>query len=272
MLLYRERNDEEFVNYNLIKDHNWGFVIYDEVHMLPAPVFRLSANLQAIYRLGLTATLVREDHKEDEVFSLVGPKRYDVPWSVLEKQGFIARAYCHELRIPLSSSLEIEYAVARGQSKLMIASKNPAKMEAVEQLLQKHSDRQILIIGMYLDQLEAIQQRFGFPMITGKMANKTREELYNDFREKKLKVLIVSKVANFAIDLPDASVAIQVSGSYGSRQEEAQRLGRILRPKQVDSHFYTLVSKHTKEEDFSLNRQKFLSEQGYTYAVENYEV
>lgn len=260
----------EYRHLDLMEKQDWGLVIYDEVHLLPAPVFRFSANLQAICRLGLTATLVREDGKEKDVFTLVGPKRYDVPWSELERQGYIAKAWCHELRVPLADSVMMDYALATVRAKHSLAAMNPAKLDVVAALLERHSDRQILIIGQYLEQLEEIRRRFGFEMITGRMPNARRDELYDAFREGRIKVLIVSKVANYAIDLPDASVAIQVSGTYGSRQEEAQRLGRILRPKEVDSHFYTLVSRHTVEESYSLNRQKFLIEQGYSYEVVNW--
>lgn len=271
MLVYRNTTDDEYHNYNAIASYPWGFVIYDEVHMLPAPVFRLSASLQSVYRLGLTATLIREDGREKEVFSLVGPKRYDVPWAELEKQGFIATAYCHEIRISLSEDAELDYALAPRSRKIVIAAKNKSKLPVIEYLLERHPGQQILIIGQYIDQLEEIQKRFSFPLITGSMSNRKREELYQDFRDGRIQVLIVSKVANYAIDLPDASVAIQVSGTFGSRQEEAQRLGRILRPKSVDSHFYTLVTRHTSEEDFSLNRQKFLIEQGYKYEIVSWD-
>ena len=271
MLVYRNTTDDEYHNFNAIASYPWGFVIYDEVHMLPAPVFRLSASLQSVYRLGLTATLIREDGREKEVFSLVGPKRYDVPWAELEKQGFIATAYCHEIRISLSEDAELDYALAPRSRKIVIAAKNKNKLAVIEYLLERHVGQQILIIGQYIDQLEEIQKRFSFPLITGSMSNNKREELYQDFRDGRIQVLIVSKVANYAIDLPDASVAIQVSGTFGSRQEEAQRLGRILRPKSVDSHFYTLVTRHTSEEDFSLNRQKFLIEQGYKYEIVSWE-
>lgn len=271
MLVYRNTTDDEYHNFNAIASYPWGFVIYDEVHMLPAPVFRLSASLQSVYRLGLTATLIREDGREKEVFSLVGPKRYDVPWAELEKQGFIATAYCHEIRISLSEDAELDYALAPRSRKIVIAAKNKNKLAVIEYLLERHVGQQILIIGQYIDQLEEIQKRFSFPLITGSMSNNKREELYQDFRDGKIQVLIVSKVANYAIDLPDASVAIQVSGTFGSRQEEAQRLGRILRPKSVDSHFYTLVTRHTNEEDFSLNRQKFLIEQGYKYEIVSWD-
>ena len=268
IVTWRPDTDSDYVRFSLFRDGGWGFIIYDEVHMLPAPVFRITAELQAIHRLGLTATLVREDGREDEVFSLVGPKRYDTPWSDLEKAGYIATAYCHEIRLPLPEDREIEYAIARKREKYRIAAENPLKLEAAEKIISKHKDDSILIIGQYLDQLEAFRDRMGYPMITGQTPNRRREELYSQFRDGTIKVLIVSKVANSAIDLPDASVAIQISGTFGSRQEEAQRLGRILRPKDRDSHFYTLVTEYTEEEEFAQNRQKFLSEQGYSYSIE----
>ena len=270
ILIYRTTESDEYKHFSLMTDHPWGLVIYDEVHMLPATCFKVTAEIQSMYRLGLTATLVREDHREAEVFSLVGPKRYDTPWSVLERQGFIAKAYCHEIRIPLSEEAAVEYATAKGAAgRYRIAAENPLKEKVVEELLNKHEGDRILIIAQYLDQLEKIKKRFGFPMITGSTGNKKRDELYDAFRSGKENVLIVSKVANYAIDLPDASVAIQLSGSFGSRQEEAQRLGRILRPKEKDSHFYTIVTKFTSEEDFAQNRQKFLAEQGYSYEIES---
>ena len=269
ILTWRENKDSDiYPHFSLFRNGRWGLIIYDEVHMLPAPVFRITAELQAVYRVGLTATLIREDGREDEVFSLVGPKRYDTPWTDLEKRGFIAKAYCHEIRIRLPEELELDYATAKKHSKYKIASCNPEKIRVTEELLKEHEGDSILIIGQYLDQLNEFHKHFGFPIITGATGNKKRDEIYNDFREGRIKTLIVSKVANFAIDLPDASVAIQLSGTYGSRQEEAQRLGRILRPKNKDSHFYTLVSEFTEEEDFAQNRQKFLSEQGYEYTIE----
>ena len=268
VLTYRSSKDEEFPHFTLFKDNGWGLIIYDEVHMLPAPVFRITAELQAIHRIGLTATLVREDGKEDEVFSLVGPKRYDTPWAELAERGFIAKAFCHEIRIPLEEEEEIEYALATKREKFKIASCNKSKMKIVEDIIKEHSDDQILIIGQYLEQLEQFKEHFGYEIITGSTPNRRRDELYDAFREKKVKVLIVSKVANYAIDLPDASVAIQVSGTFGSRQEEAQRLGRILRPKAKDSHFYSIITEYTEEEDYATKRQKFLSEQGYDYTIE----
>ncbi len=268
VLTYRSSKDEEFPHFTLFKDNGWGLIIYDEVHMLPAPVFRITAELQAIHRIGLTATLVREDGKEDEVFSLVGPKRYDTPWAELAERGFIAKAFCHEIRIPLEEEEEIEYALATKREKFRIASCNKSKMKIAEDIIKEHSDDQILIIGQYLEQLEQFKEHFGYEIITGSTPNRRRDELYDAFRERKVKVLIVSKVANYAIDLPDASVAIQVSGTFGSRQEEAQRLGRILRPKAKDSHFYSIITEYTEEEDYATKRQKFLSEQGYDYTIE----
>ena len=272
IVTWRPDTDSDYSRFSLFRDGGWGFIIYDEVHMLPAPVFRITAELQAIHRLGLTATLVREDGREDEVFSLVGPKRYDTPWSDLEAQGYIAKAYCHEVRLPLPEEKEIEYAIAKKREKYRIAALNPLKMDAARKIIAKHQGESILIIGQYLEQLDDFQKAFGYPIITGSTPSKKRDELYAEFREGKVKVLIVSKVANSAIDLPDASVAIQVSGTFGSRQEEAQRLGRILRPKERDSHFYTLITEYTEEEEFAQNRQKFLSEQGYNYSIEKAEM
>ncbi len=269
ILTWRENKEsDEYPHFSLFRKGDWGLIIYDEVHMLPAPVFRITAEIQAVYRVGLTATLIREDGREDEVFSLVGPKRYDTPWTELEKRGFIAKAYCHEIRVMLPESLEIEYATAKRHDKYRIASTNPEKIRVTRELLEKHKADSVLIIGQYIDQLNEFKRAFNLPIITGSTSNKKRDEIYDQFRRGEIKALIVSKVANFAIDLPDASVAIQISGTYGSRQEEAQRLGRILRPKEKDSHFYTLVTEFTEEEEFAQNRQKFLSEQGYEYTIE----
>ncbi|MCR5444003.1 MAG: DEAD/DEAH box helicase [Sphaerochaetaceae bacterium] len=265
VLTYRQSKEDDFEHMKLIQNGNWGLVIYDEVHMLPAPVFKITAELQSVYRAGLTATLIREDGREEDVFSLVGPKRFDIPWTDLSQAGWIASAYCIEVRVPLTADLELPYAIAQKREKYRIASTNPAKENIVEALLSKHKGESILIIGQYLDQLKEVQKRFGFPIITGSTSNSKRDELYARFREGTDKVIIVSKVANFAIDLPDASVAIQISGTFGSRQEEAQRLGRILRPKKKSSFFYSVISKYTVEEEFSANRQKFLVEQGYKY-------
>lgn len=268
VLVWRPAPDADYPHFDLFRKNNWGLVIYDEVHLLPAPVFRVTAEIQAMRRVGLTATLVREDGREADVFSLVGPKRYDIPWKELEKQGFIAEAHCYEIRIPLPEKLELAYATADKRKKFRIASENPLKVETARQLIENHKDQQILVIGQYIDQLKIMAKELDAPLLTGATNNNKRDELYNKFRKGEIKVLVVSKVANFAIDLPDASVAIQISGTFGSRQEEAQRLGRILRPKEQNSFFYSLVSRYTQEEDYSLHRQQFLTEQGYRYHIE----
>ncbi len=265
VLTYRSTKSDEYEHMKVIQNGNWGLVIYDEVHMLPAPVFKITAELQSVYRAGLTATLIREDGREEDVFSLVGPKRFDIPWTDLSQQGWIASANCVEVRVPLNGELALPYAVATKREKYKIASTNVEKDRVIDALLSKHKGESIIIIGQYLDQLKLVQKRFGFPIITGSTANSKRDELYAKFRTGEEKVIIVSKVANFAIDLPDASVAIQISGTFGSRQEEAQRLGRILRPKKNPCFFYSIISKYTVEEEFSANRQKFLVEQGYRY-------
>lgn len=265
VLTYRSSKDDDFPHMKVIQEGNWGLVIYDEVHMLPAPVFKITAELQSVYRAGLTATLIREDGREEDVFSLVGPKRFDIPWTDLSQAGWIAEAYCIEIRTPLPAELELPYAIAQKREKYKIASTNAEKMKIVEALLSKHRGESIIIIGQYLDQLMEVRRHFGFPVITGSTPNSKRDELYARFRDGSEKVLIVSKVANFAIDLPDASVAIQISGTFGSRQEEAQRLGRILRPKRKSSFFYSVITRNTVEEEFSANRQRFLVEQGYRY-------
>jgi len=248
---------------------DWGLIIYDEVHLLPAPVFRYTAEIQAKRRLGLTATLVREDNRETDVFSLIGPKKYDVPWKDLEKQGWIAKASCTEIRVPLDEPARIKYALSGIRKKYRIASENPLKIDIVEKLIELHKDDLVLVIGQYINQLETIAKQFNAPIITGKVENAEREKLYSAFKRGNFKLLIVSKVANFAVDLPDANVAIQVSGTFGSRQEEAQRLGRILRPKKNNScaKFYSIVTKDTQDQDFSSNRQLFLTEQGYSYKI-----
>jgi len=271
ILTYRKSKDSPFVHFDLFDAGNWGLIVYDEVHLLPAPVFRVTASLQARRRLGLTATLVREDAREDDVFSLIGPKKFDVPWKVLEKQGWIAQAVCSEIRVRLPEEERFRYAIAGKRDKFRIASTNPAKDAIVEMLVNRHKDDNVLVIGQYLDQLKVLRKRFGAPLITGRTPTREREELYNAFRNGDVKLLIVSKVANFAIDLPDASVAIQVSGTFGSRQEEAQRLGRILRPKgeRNISYFYSLISRDTTEQEFARNRQLFLTEQGYRYLIES---
>jgi DNA excision repair protein ERCC-3 len=271
VLTYRPDKTGPFPHLELLTKGQWGLIIYDEVHMLPAPVFKITAELQAVFRVGLTATLVREDGREDEVFSLVGPKRFDVPWNELQQQGFIATAYCHEVRLDLPTELEIPYAIANKREKYRIASENPLKLEVVKGLVERHPDDYILIIGQYIKQLESIAAEFKLPIITGSTPNAKREELYRAFKEGSSHILVVSKVANFAIDLPDASVAIQVSGTFGSRSEEAQRLGRILRPKNRSSFFYSVVTRYSTEEEFAANRQKFLAEQGYSYEIEVWE-
>jgi len=275
-LTYRKSRNDQFEHLDLFNNGRWGLIIYDEVHLLPAPVFRAVAEIQGKRRLGLTATLVREDGKEDDVFSLIGPKKFDVPWKVLERQGWIAKAECVEIRIPLPEDKRLEYAVADTKAKFRIASENPMKIEVIKELIEHHRNDNILVIGQYLDQLHVIaeilqhERKSDIPIITGKTPTKERERIYGDFKEGRLKCMIVSKVANFAIDLPDANVAIQVSGTFGSRQEEAQRLGRILRPKAEGkmAHFYSLVSKDTKDQEFAANRQLFLTEQGYRYVID----
>ena len=265
VLTWRPNKEGDYPHFKLFKERDWGLIIYDEVHMLPAPVFRVTAEIQAIRRVGLTATLVREDGCEGYVFSLVGPKRYDVPWKELEISGWIADAECIEVRVDLPMEKEIDYAVADSRSKHRIASENPAKVELVEELVKRFPEDKILIIGQYIDQLHQIAEMLKVPIITGKTKNSERDVIYQQFRNGDIRVLVVSKVANFAIDLPDASMAIQVSGTFGSRQEEAQRLGRILRPKNRKARFFSLISRSTVEEEFGANRQKFLAEQGYEY-------
>ncbi|MBP5601876.1 MAG: DEAD/DEAH box helicase [Treponema sp.] len=270
VLTWRPDKEGPFPHFSLFHERPWGLIIYDEVHMLPAPVFRVVAELQAVRRVGLTATLVREDGCEGYVFSLVGPKRYDVPWKELERDNWIASAECVEVRIDLPMSAEIEYAVAGAREKHKIASQNPDKLAVVSQIINKYPEDKILVIGQYLDQLDQIAQLLKAPIITGKTPTAERDRIYGEFRKGNIRVLVVSKVANFAIDLPDASLAIQVSGTFGSRQEEAQRLGRILRPKERTSRFFTLITRNTVEEEFSSNRQKFLAEQGYSYRIVRY--
>ena len=271
VLTWRPDKEGPYPHFSIFHERPWGLIIYDEVHMLPAPVFRVVADLQAVRRVGLTATLVREDGCEGYVFSLVGPKRYDVPWKELERDRWIATAECVEIRIDLPAYQEIDYAVAGTREKHKIASMNPEKLSVVSQIIKKFPDDKILVIGQYLQQLDEIVKELGCPIITGKTPTIERDRIYNDFREGKIRVLVVSKVANFAIDLPDASLAIQVSGTFGSRQEEAQRLGRILRPKERKSRFFTLITRNTVEEEFGSNRQKFLAEQGYEYKIVRYD-
>jgi DNA excision repair protein ERCC-3 len=256
-------------HFELLAKEPWGVVVYDEVHLLPAPDFRHSAALQATRRLGLTATLVREDGREGDVFSLIGPKRFDVPWRDLEATGFIASARCIERRVPMPDDARERYEGAIDQhERARLAADNPGKDEVVRELVQMHQDDQILVIGTYLDQLARLSQMLGAPLLTGETPHTKREELYGAFRKNEIRVLVVSKVANFAIDLPDASVLVQVAGTFASRQEEAQRLGRILRPKKRGAWFYTLVSQGTEEVEWARNRQRFLAEQGYGYEIE----
>lgn len=269
ILTYRKRNTNQFPHFELFTRRNWGLIIYDEVHLLPAPVFRVTAEIQARRRLGLTATLVREDGREEDVFSLIGPKRYDIPWKDLERQGWIATASCTEVRIQMPEEFRMEYAIANKREKFRLASENEAKIQVVQKIIENHPDDLVMIIGQYLQQLDVLTNLFGFPLITGKTKTAEREKLYENFRSGRVKRLIVSKVGNFSVDLPDANILIQVSGTFGSRQEEAQRLGRILRPKedQRPAHFYSLITRDTTEQDFSANRQLFLTEQGYSYSI-----
>jgi len=273
ILTYRKKKGGDFPHFSIFNAQNWGLIIYDEVHLLPAPVFRITAEIQARRRLGLTATLVREDGHEEDVFSLIGPKRYDIPWKTLEQQGWIATAVCHEIRIPMESPARLEYATAPWRQKYRVASENPLKLSVIHELLERHEDDNVLVIGQYLKQLRQIAKRFEAPLITGATPNAERQNLYGAFRDGEIKRLVVSKVANFAIDLPDANVAIQVSGTFGSRQEEAQRLGRILRPKAggIPAHFYSIVTKNSRDQEFAANRQLFLTEQGYKYVIQDWE-
>jgi DNA excision repair protein ERCC-3 len=269
IVTHRPDKKEEFPHFKLFDERDWGLIIYDEVHLLPAPVFRVTAQIQARRRLGLTATLIREDGREGDVFSLIGPKKYDVPWRDLEQKGWIAEATCTEVRVALPDSQRMEYAVAEWRNKYRLASENPAKEEMVARLLEQYAGKNVLIIGQYLKQLRSLAKRFELPLITGQTPTVEREDLYDKFRRGEIKQLLLSKVGNFAIDLPDAHVLIQVSGTFGSRQEEAQRLGRILRPKSSGetAHFYTVVTRDTRELDFSHHRQMFLTEQGYSYGI-----
>lgn len=269
IITHRKRRGDEFPHFALFNQANWGLIIYDEVHLLPAPVFRITADLQARRRLGLTATLVREDGRQADVFSLIGPKKFDVPWKVLEKQGWIAEAECYEVRVALSKDDRMSYALTPDEEKYRFAAENPVKLPILDQILQKHPDDNILIIGMYLNQLAQVAARYNAPLITGQTPVYERERLFDLFRSGEVRTLVVSKVANFAIDLPDANVAIQISGTFGSRQEEAQRLGRILRPKRngLLAHFYSIVTRDTRDQDFAANRQLFLTEQGYHYNI-----
>ena len=263
---------DEFPHLSLFMREDWGLIVYDEVHLLPAPVFRITAEIQSRRRLGLTATLVREDGREEDVFSLIGPKRFDAPWKDLERQGWIAPAECTEVRVPMPRELRMAYASAERREQYRIAATNLVKLPALQGLLERHKGDRVLVIGTYLDQLDEVASRLKAPLITGKTPSRDREVLFDAFRGGSLRLLVVSKVANFAIDLPEANVAIEMSGAFGSRQEEAQRLGRILRPKSDggQAHFYAIVSHDTVDQTYSDHRQLFLTEQGYKYRIEDF--
>jgi len=258
-----------YAHLELFDARDWGLVLYDEVHLLPAPIFRMTADLQARRRLGLTATLVREDGREADVFSLIGPKRYDAPWKDIESQGYIAPADCVEVRATLTDGERIAYATAEPEERYRLAASSDVKLRVVRDLIQRHAGEQTLVIGQYIDQLDELAEHLGAPVIKGETPVKVRQQLFAEFRTGQIELLVVSKVANFSVDLPEASVAIQVSGSFGSRQEEAQRLGRLLRPKAdgKTAHFYTVVARDTVDADFAQHRQRFLAEQGYSYRI-----
>jgi len=269
MLASRRAGGGRLGHFDLLGRQRWGLIIYDEVHLLPAPVFRVTAELQARRRLGLTATPVREDGREGDVFSLIGPRRFNVPWKLLERQGWIATACCREVRVPLAGEARLTYALSGPRTRFRLAAENPAKLEVVRELVGRHRGERVLIIGQYLRQLEEVARQVRAPIITGKTPEAERQTLYRRFRTGDIGVLVVSRVANYAVDLPEATVAIQVSGTFGSRQEEAQRLGRILRPKRdgTPAHFYTLVTGDSREQYFAAKRQLFLVEQGYRYDI-----
>jgi DNA excision repair protein ERCC-3 len=258
-----------YAHLDLFDEHDWGLILYDEVHLLPAPIFRFTADIQSRRRLGLTATLVREDGREGDVFSLIGPKRYDAPWKDIEAQGYIAPADCVEVRVTLTEHERLLYATAEPEERYRLAATTDTKSKVIEALAARHAGDQLLVIGQYLDQLDDLGERLGAPVITGEVPVKERERLYQAFRTGEITTLVVSKVANFSVDLPEAAVAIQVSGSFGSRQEEAQRLGRILRPKHDGrtARFYAVVARDTLDQDYAAHRQRFLAEQGYAYRI-----
>jgi DNA excision repair protein ERCC-3 len=270
ILTYRKKKTDPFVHFGLFNSQNWGLIMYDEVHLLPAPIFKFTAELQARRRLGLTATLIREDGHEEDVFTLIGPKKFDVPWKDLERQGWIATARCVEIRTDLPVEQKMAYLSLAPRQQIRLAYENPRKLTITRELLDLHKNDQVLIIGQYLTQVETFSSQIGAPIITGVTPTRRRDELYDAFRKGEIHVLVLSKVGNFAIDLPDANVAIQISGSFGSRQEEAQRLGRILRPKKQGEQavFYSIVTRESKELDFAMNRQLFLTEQGYSYEIQ----
>jgi DNA excision repair protein ERCC-3 len=273
ILTYRRKKTDPFIHFGLFNSQNWGLIIYDEVHLLPAPVFKFTANIQARRRLGLTATLIREDGHENDVFTLIGPKKFDVPWKDLERQGWIATARCIEIRVDLPTADRLHCLSLTPREQIRVAYENPRKVPIAQKLLARHKNDQVLIIGQYLTQLHNFAMEIGAPLITGATSNAQRDILYESFRRGDIKVLILSRVGNFAVDLPDANVAIQISGSFGSRQEEAQRLGRILRPKKQGEQatFYSIVTRESKELDFAMNRQLFLTEQGYTYEIQYFD-
>src|SRR6478735_5204298 len=259
----------QYAHLALLDALDWGLIVYDEVHLLPAPVFKLTAELQARRRLGLTATLVREDGRESDVFSLIGPKRFDAPWKEIEAQGYIAPADCVEVRVNLTDSERLAYATAEAEEKYRFCATTATKRKVTEAIVRRFTGQQILVIGQYIDQLDELGEHLNAPVIKGETSNAQREKLFEAFRQGEISVLVVSKVANFSIDLPEATVAIQVSGTFGSRQEEAQRLGRVLRPK-ADGHearFYSVVARDTIDQDFAAHRQRFLAEQGYAYRI-----
>lgn len=274
ILTYRKEKKGDFHHFEVFNSNNWGLILYDEVHLLPAPVFRMTSEIQSKRRMGLTATLIREDGMETDVFSLIGPKKFDLPWKMLEKMNWIASAMCTEIRIDLPDSLRRKYSVAKDRDKFRIASENPEKYDIINKIIEKHKDANILVIGQYISQLKTFAEDHNYNLITGSTPVVERERLYRAFRTGEIRILVVSKVANFSIDLPDANVAIQISGTFGSRQEEAQRLGRILRPKKEDNvaHFYTIITSNSVEEKFAHNRQLFLTEQGYNYTILNREM
>jgi len=263
------RRKGEYRHLELFDSRDWGLIVYDEVHLLPAPIFRLTADLQSRRRLGLTATLIREDGREGDVFSLIGPKRYDAPWKDIESQGWIAPADCTEVRVTLTDAERMEYATAEPEDRYRVGATARTKLPVVRRLVDRHAADQVLVIGAYLDQLETLGEELDAPIIQGSTTNKERERLYDAFRKGEVNTLVVSKVANFSVDLPEAAVAIQVSGTFGSRQEEAQRLGRVLRPKADGrpAHFYTVVARDTLDQDYAAHRQRFLAEQGYAYTI-----
>ncbi len=270
ILTYRKSKKDKFLHLGIFSEEDWGLILYDEVHLLPAPVFKFTADIQARRRLGLTATLIREDGLESDVFSLIGPKKFDVPWKDLEKEGWIASAKCIEVRVDLPKDEKLSYLSMAPRQQIRAAYENSNKIGVVEEIIKRHQGEKILVLGQYITQIEKIGEEFGAPVIKGTTPNNERDVLYQKFRDGEISTLVLSRVGNMAIDLPDANIAIQVSGTFGSRQEEAQRLGRILRPKSNGEQalFYSVVTRESKELDFAMNRQLFLAEQGYPYEIE----